>query len=168
MKNEENLKKLAKNYLVARKNFREAADKIPELNGNDNIIGRIGEFIALQFLKHKLKRKKVARNENMVQVGYDIIADNKKVSVKIITSENKKGSTTPIKNPWDELIIIELGENSKINKIGFITKNRFKKAINNNFLKNKNPIASRSMLKKDRLFDIYGNIYSSKDVGEYI
>jgi len=168
MKEEEKLKKIARDYLVARKKFRDEADKIPELFGNDNIIGRIGEFIALQFLEHELKRKRINRNENMVQVGYDIMADNKMVSVKIITSENKKGNTTPIKDPWDELIIIELGEDSKINKIGFITKDTFKKAIKDKFLTNNNPIASRSMLKEGRLFNIYGKIFISEDVKKYL
>lgn len=168
MKNEEKLKKIAKDYLVARKKFRDEADNIPELFGNDNIIGRIGEFIALQFLEHKLKRKKINRNENMVQAGYDIMADNKMVSVKIITSENKKGNTTPIKDPWDELIIIELGENSKINKIGHITKDAFKKAIKDKFLTNNNPIASRLMLKEGRLFNIYGKVFIGEDVKSYL
>lgn len=168
MKNEGKIKKLSRDYLVARKKFRDIADNIPEIDGNDNIVGRIGEFIALQFLKYTLKKKSVIRNKNIVQAGYDIMADNKKVSVKIITTENQKGRTTPIKEPWDELIVIELGDNSKINKIGFITKNQFKKALTDNFLTNKNPIASRSMLKNNRLFDVYGKIYNSKNVEKYL
>ncbi len=80
----------------ARRKFRRAADKIPELNGNDNLVGRIGEFIALQFLQIKLRRKKLVRNTSAVQKGYDIIADGEKISVKIITSENLSGRTTPI------------------------------------------------------------------------
>jgi len=168
MKNEEEIKKLSRDYLIARKKFRDTADSIPEIDGNDNIVGRIGEFIALQFLKYTLKKKLVFRNKNMVQAGYDIMADNKKVSVKIITAENKKGRTTPIKEPWDELIIIELGDNSKISKIGFITKKQFKKSLTDNFLTNINPIASRSMLKNNKLFDIYGNIYNGKSVEKYL
>jgi hypothetical protein len=167
MKDEEKLKKLARDYLVARKKFRDVADNIPELAGNDNIIGRIGEFIAMQFLEHRLDRKPI-RNKNMVQSGYDIKANGKKVSVKIITFENKKGRTTPIKNPWDELIVIELGENSKVSQIGYISKDKFRKALKEKFFINPNPVASRSMLKKDRLFDIYGKIFTSKDIGEYL
>ena len=167
MKDEEKLKKLARDYLIARKKFRDAADKIPELAGNDNIIGRIGEFIAMQFLEHKLKRKAV-RNTNMVQVGYDINSNGKKVSVKTITSKNKRGSTTKVKDPWDELIIIELGENSKVKQIGYINRNKFKKALKEKFLKNPNPTVSRSMLKKERLFGKYGQIFTSKDIGEYL
>jgi len=167
MKDEEKLKELARDYLIARKKFRDAADKIPELTGNDNIIGRIGEFIAMQFLEHKLKRKAI-RNENMIQAGYDINANGKKVSVKTITSENKKGRTTPIKDPWDELIIIELGESFKVSRIGYISRDKFKKALKEKFLKNPNPIASRSMLKEKRLFGKYGQIFTSKDIGEYL
>lgn len=167
MKNEEKLKKLARDYLIARKRFRDAADKIPELAGNDNIIGRIGEFIAIQFLEHKLKRK-AFKNKNMVQKGYDINANGKKVSVKTITSENKSGITSPIKDPWDELIIIELGKNSKVKQIGYISRDKFKKALKEKFLKNPNPSVSRSMLKKKRLFGKYGQIFTSKDIGKYL
>jgi hypothetical protein len=168
MKNEEKIKKLSREYLFARKKFRDVADKIPEIDGNDNIVGRIGEFIALQFLRHVLKRKEVSRNKNMVQAGYDIIADGKMVSVKIISAENQKGTTSPIKDPWDELIVIELGENSKINKIGFLNKNQFNQAIKDKFLKNKNPITSRVMLKGNKLFDIYGKIYNDKNTKKFL
>lgn len=168
MKDEERLKKLVRDYLVARKKFRNAADKVPVLRGNDNIIGRIGEFIAVQFLEHRLNRKVVSKNENTVQKGYDIEADGKRVSVKIITSENESGRTTPIKDPWDELIIIELGETSKVNRIGFITRNKFVKAIKENLLKNPNPIATRSMFNERRLFKRYGEIFTGKDVNDYL
>lgn len=168
MRDEEKLRKLAREYLVARKKFRDEADKIPELAGNDNIVGRIGEFIAVQFLEHKLKRKVVSRNENMVQAGYDIEADGKKVSVKIITSENKSGRTTPIKDPWDELIIVELGENFKVGRIGYIIRGKFDDAFRERLLKKANPIASRSMFGKGGLFERYGKIFTSKDMGEYL
>lgn len=168
MKDEAILKKLARDYLVARKKFRHAADKAPELNGNDNIIGRVGEFIAVQFLEHKIKRRLVSRNENMVQVGYDIKADGKKVSVKIITSENKSGRTTPIKDHWDELIIIELGVNSKVSQIGFISRDKFDEAVKDNLFRNSHPTASRSMLKDGGLFSRYGRIFTGKDLGNYL
>jgi hypothetical protein len=168
MKDEKKLKKIARDYLFARKKFRDVADKIPELFGNDNIIGRIGEFIALQFLEHKLKRKQIFRNAKMTEAGYDIIADDKKVSVKIITHENKYGRTTPIKDPWDELILIELGNDASVIIIGYLSKDRFKRAIKDKFLTNSHPIASRSMLNEKRLFENYGRIYTSKEIGKYL
>ncbi|MEZ4991878.1 MAG: hypothetical protein R2824_15765 [Saprospiraceae bacterium] len=45
------LKNTAKEYLIARKKFLDIANDTIELSGNDNIIGRIGEFIAYQLLK---------------------------------------------------------------------------------------------------------------------
>ena len=168
MKDEEKLKKLARDYLLARKKFRDEADKISELAGNDNIVGRIGEFIAILFLEKELKRKKIIKNPNQVERGNDIVADGKKVSVKIITFENIKGRTTPIKDPWDELIFIELGENLKVSQIGYISSDKFREATREKFLKNVNPITSRSMLKKGRLFDRYGKIFTSKDISEYL
>lgn len=168
MKRFGDLKKTAKAYLRARKKFRKATDKIPELNGNDNLVGRIGEFVAFQFLQGKLKRKKVIRNTSAVQKGYDIIADGKKVSVKIITSENISGRTTPIRDPWDELIFIDLGENAKIKRIGVLGRKGFEQALKNKFIKNRNPIARRSMLNATDLIGNYGKIYSGDDVKGYL
>lgn len=168
MHNEENLKKIARKYLIARKKFREEADNFPELSGNDNIVGRIGEFIALQFIKHRLKRRKATRNRNMSQPGYDIEADGKKVSVKTITAENRTGRTTLIKEPWDELVVIELGADSRVDRIGYLDRENFKKALEEGFLKNRNFAASRSMFNEKGLFDEYGRIYKDDSVRKYL
>lgn len=80
------LRETSKRYLEARKHFLKIANATSELSGNDNIAGRIGEFIAYQYLKDRIPRK----NENRSQKGYDIICDeNTKVSVKTITDENE-------------------------------------------------------------------------------
>ena len=43
-----------KNYLLVRRQLFEVAEKYAdEMRGNDNIIGRIGEYLALQFLRAK-------------------------------------------------------------------------------------------------------------------
>lgn len=156
------LKKLSREYLLARKKFRDATDKDPLLSGNDNIVGRIGEFIAHQFLQHKLKRKKIIKNPNPVQKGYDIIADGQKVSVKTITGENASGRTTPIKQPWDELLLIELGKDSRLLRIGYLTSKDFKTwpAYRIGWC----PVASRSMFNKKGLIFVNGKIFEGANV----
>jgi hypothetical protein len=162
------LKQIAGKYLRARKAFRDATDKIPELSGNDNLVGRIGEFIAIQFLHDKLHRNEIARNENVVQTGYDILADGKRVSVKVITAENKSGSTTPIREPWDELVFVELAADAEVSRIGFLEKRGFQEALRSGFLKSKFPIAKRRMLDPMRLIDRYGRVYKAEELGKYL
>lgn len=168
MKDEEKLKKIAKEYLVARKKFRDEADKIPVLGGNDNIIGRIGEFIAVQFLEHKLKRRVVVKNKNMTQKGFDIVADDKRVSVKIITAENQKGRTTTIKDPWDELVVVELGEDSEVKQIGYIARDKFGEFFKERLSKGSPPCTSRSMFKVGGVFHECGKIFTKGDLGKYL
>ena len=88
-------------YLKAREIFREYADQDPVLQGNDNILGRIGEAIAHSFLEH-LGRKPIV-NINQTNPGYDITCqDNgEQVSVKMITNENKSGSTSKIRKSFN-------------------------------------------------------------------
>lgn len=159
------LKKIAKSYLHARKEFKRLTDKTPELCGNDNLVGRIGEFIAIQFLERQLERKSVLRNSHSNEAGYDIIADGKKVSVKTITNENERGIGTKVTNPWDELLIIEFDE-TKVKKIGYITKEMLKKAHHTTL----NPRVRRSMLNKKGLILTThgGRVYSGKDVERYL
>ena len=69
--------------------------------------------------------RKVTKNSNRVQKGFDLIADDvHQISVKIITAENKFGRTTRIKEPWSELIFIKLNSEYKVDIIGHITKDQ--------------------------------------------
>ncbi len=73
------------NYLKARKNLLTLAEKYPDrFGGNDNIIGRIGEFIALRFLEslgqHPQKVSSASNPE------YDLFEKNIQTQVKVITS----------------------------------------------------------------------------------
>lgn len=146
-------RKLSREYLLARKKFRDATDKDRLLSGNDNIVGRIGEFVVVQFLKKELKRKNVERNESPVQKGYDIIADGKRVSVKTITAENTSGRTTFIKQSWDEFVLVELGGDSRVLRIGYIT-NKDLEIFRKSQSRKKDwcPVASRSMFHKNGIF----------------
>ncbi|MFA4844975.1 MAG: hypothetical protein WC654_00235 [Patescibacteria group bacterium] len=160
------LRELSREYLLARQKFRKATDQDPLLSGNDNIVGRIGEFIAVQFLKEELGRKKIVKNPNPVQKGYDIVADRKKVSVKTITAENATGRTTSIKEPWDELILVELNDESRVSRIGYVKFVDFKKW--SKYRKDWYPVASRTMFNEDGLIGEQGDICEGKKVERYL
>lgn len=155
------LREVSTKYLIARKEFLDVANETEELSGNDNIIGRIGEFIAYQFLSDRNPRK----NENISEKGFDIICDqNTRVSVKTITSENKAKRTTRIKEPWDELMVIELGEKGIINRIGQLTKEEFLKALSQNRNFGNEPFCKLTMLNPNGLIGRYGKVLSHKEI----
>lgn len=157
-----------KKYFNARKSFLELAQKpgYEILDGNDNIVGsRIGEFIAAEFILDIPGRKwvkKMASNNR----GYDLVDDEgNKISVKIITAENKKGNMVRIQHPWDELIFIELDEDYKTKRIGYLTKKQFKRAKDDNFIRN-NPRMRRGMLNSRGLIGHYGKVYKQEEISQ--
>lgn len=167
MEKYDDLKELAVKYLCSRHDFIKESSKFDELNGNDNLIGRIGELIALEFL-HRQGRT-AAKNRNLVEKGYDLLTlDGQKISVKLITSENKAGRTTKLKKPWTEIIIITLNSDYKVDRLGHITDKEFEKAIEEKFIKNDEPYTDRKMLMDNNLFEKYGRLYKDNDVLTYL
>lgn len=163
----------ARDYLKARKKFLDIANEIKEADvekkknwlwGNDNIIGRIGEFIVYQYLTDL--GVIIEERKNQSQKGWDFKcfrADMTEfyVSVKTITSENKIGNTSHITYPnniekgeelipWNELIVVILNKELKIEKIGHITREIFKDRN-----KSKNPTANKSWFNEKGLFKEY-------------
>ncbi len=161
------LKDLAIDYLAARHKFLKSSNEFEELSGNDNIVGRIGELIAIQYLRDQ--GRIVKKNSNPVQKGYDLIADEvHQVSVKIITAENKFGRTTRIKQPWNELIFIKLNSTYQVDIIGHINLDGFLKAIRDGFLKGNEPYADIKLLRDEGLFEKYGTRINGKSVKRYL
>lgn len=90
---------LSEQYLKARQDFlsRSSGKLEPWLFGNDNIIGRIGEFLAMLYLEqfHGLNPE-TARGDKMnpSKQSVDLLASGTWWSVKSITSENKRMVTS--------------------------------------------------------------------------
>jgi hypothetical protein len=63
--------------------------------------------------------------------GFDIECEpNKtKVSVKMITAENKRGRSSKIKHDWNELIGVEIDANFNLIRLGVIKRNNFEKEL---------------------------------------
>lgn len=150
-------------YLQARKNILKIGRKYPErIGGNDNIIGRIGEFIALRFLESLgQKPEKILHSSNP---GYDLIENSIQTQVKVITSENQKGKSVRLKKPWNQLVLIELGEHYKPVRIGVLTEDQHQLALNENKGWSKSPIVKLTMLGPKGLIGRYGTIYKQDEI----
>jgi len=167
MDNRNELQSLAKEYFLARKRFLSAIHKDhPELGGNDNIVGRIGEFIALQFLADN--KRVVQKCKSATNKGYDIVcSDNRQISVKTITAESKTGRSTELKQPWQELIMIYIGENYVVEKIGHIQIENYNIALSKKEVK-ANQIADKKLLIEGGLFSKHGVLFVGEAVKKYL
>lgn len=137
---------LFRDYLFVRAKLadRDFADSNPYLRGNDNLMGRLGEFIAMNFLEAELNTV-IEKAESKVNAHYDMRykeGEWRHVNVKLITGENRNGRTTGITGNWQDLIIIELGKKYEILRIGWVKREDFEKLPKNS----KTLVASRGML----------------------
>ena len=97
----EDAMKAAACYLESRAGFIEHADQSALLYGNDNLVGRIAEFYAIRYFLSK--DYLVSRPKSKSYKGVDLkVKKGKKellVSVKCITSENRKMTTSVVTEP---------------------------------------------------------------------
>lgn len=149
-------------YLLARHEILELGREHPDrIGGNDNIIGRIGEFIALRFLE------RLGQNPIKILVssnpGYDLVEGDRKTQVKVITEENIRGRTVRLKEDWDQLLLVELGEHYRPTRIGLLTKGQHRRAISENGWSSM-PVISRTMLQSNGLIGRYGRVYKGEAI----
>lgn len=155
------------NYLDARAEILEVGHKYPErFGGNDNIIGRIGEFIALRFLENLGQNpEKILCSSNP---GYDLVDDDIQTQVKVITSENKKGRNVRLKKPWNQFLLIELGNNYQPERIGLLTETQHQIAIDENPAWSLTPIVKLTMLQPNGLIGRYGKVFHQESIGRVL
>ncbi len=150
-------------YLQARSNILAVGRKYPDrFGGNDNIIGRIGEFLALRFLES------IGQHPSMIghssNPGYDLIEGNIQTQVKVITSENKKGRNVRLKKPWNQFLLIELGNQYKPESFGLLTEAQHFQAIEDNPTWSQTPIVKLTMLGPKGLLGKYGQVYRASQL----
>lgn len=151
------------NYLQARQALLEMGHQHPgRIGGNDNIIGRIGEFIALRFLE-SLGQHPVKVN-GAANPGYDLIEGDIQTQVKAITKENKKGRNVRLTEPWNQFILIELGQHYSPIRIGILTRDQHAAAISENRDWSKKPIVKLTMLGPKGLIGRYGRVYQGDEI----
>lgn len=132
-----------------------------EFGGNDNLVGRIGEYLALGFLRtlgQAPRRPTILSNP-----GYDFIEGEILTQVKTITPENIAGRLSRLKDPWTQLVIIVLDESHQPQKIGVLTAEQHAQALRDHPTWSKNPVIRRSMLASTGIVGRYGTVYSSND-----
>ncbi|MDT0676462.1 hypothetical protein [Autumnicola musiva] len=160
---DEKRRKFSREYLKARKKFRDYADQDSVLQGNDNIIGRIGEAIAHSFLEQQGRIPEVILNQT--EPGYDIICHDNgdKVSVKLITFENERGSTSKIKKPFDIFIGIELSNDFNVLRLAYITRKQFEFGLLK-MSRVPEPNFSRNMFNINNLFPRFGKVFCQDEL----
>ena len=158
-----------KKLLGARFELLKIAETESCLKGNDNIIGsRIGEYIAIKYYERKgIKTKKA---ESTTNPGYDLtyIVDGhiRKISVKLISGENKYGMTTRLKTDWDDFILIELTKDYGISRIGIMKNENFNK-IQKKIGYSEQPQVRRTMLsEKGMIKKAGGYLVSQEEINE--
>lgn len=92
---------------------------------NDNIVGRIGEWHAKEYVSNTLLPNSNITWPTVSNSPWDFGVNSVKYSVKVITPENKSGRTSLVKfnNQWDELIGIYLDNTLNISKLSIIDYN---------------------------------------------
>lgn len=156
------IQKAIEQYLQARKFILDVGRKYPDrIGGNDNIIGRIGEFIALKFLTGL--GQVPLKVEGSSNTGYDLIDGGVMTQVKVITAENQKGRNVRLKKPWNQFLLIELGDHYKPTRIGLISQAQHEKALQENPSWSQTPIVKLTMLGEKGLIGRYGRVYSQND-----
>jgi hypothetical protein len=150
-------------YLKARHQLIVFSKDFPErIGGNDNIIGRVGEFIALRFLERRGQRPR--KHKSSSNKGYDLYEGRRRTQVKVITEENRTGRTTRLPEHWHQFVLIELGPRYKCIRIGMLTSAQHKRARAKDSRLSARPFVARSMLRKNGLIARHGDIFLEDDL----
>jgi hypothetical protein len=151
------------NYLQVRHELLLLGQEHPaRIGGNDNIIGRIGEFIALRFLESLGQRP--TKVEGSSNPGYDLIEGTLQTQVKVMTEENQRGRNVRLTEPWNQLVLIELGEHYKPKRIGLLTRAQHLQSCQENKTWSSTPYVKRTMLGPKGLIGRYGRVYTGSEV----
>jgi hypothetical protein len=150
-------------YLRARHELLTLGRLHPErIGGNDNIIGRIGEFIALRFLERGGRRP--VRVLGGANPGFDLTEGDAQIQVKVITEENQKGRNVRLTDPWTEFMLIELGAQYRPSRIGLISREQHRRACVENNGWSLSPYVKRTMLSQRGLIGRYGRVYTADEI----
>jgi len=125
---------------------------LTELSGNDNMVGRLGEYLAVVHLRSIGLEPKKAPSKS--QRGFDLVCGRRRFSVKILTSENERGRSTRLKDPWTDFILIAFHFDTLSYKLAHITRKQFAAARRRDQRLSKNPVVKASMLGKRGLVAI--------------
>lgn len=150
-------------YLQARKAILALGREVPErIGGNDNIIGRIGEFIGLRFLEALCQEPVMMAGRS--NPGFDLIEGDQRTQIKAITHENKCGRSVRLTLGWTQFVLMELGEHYTPERIGLLTTTQQEQALADCFAKTSTPVVSLTMLGPKGLIGVYGRVYARDEL----
>lgn len=150
-------------YLQARGKILALGREVPgRIGGNDNVIGRIGEFIGLRFLESLGQRP--SRVPGSANPGYDLVEGSCRTQVKAITHENQRGRSVRLTPGWTQFLLMELGEHYTPDRIGLLTLEQQRQALDAGFAKTEMPVVSLTMLGAKGLIGRYGRVYGREDI----
>ena len=160
---DDEIKQAIEAYLQARKRILALGRDVPErIGGNDNIIGRIGEFLGLRFLEALGQRPE--KVEGASNPGYDLVEGDCRTQVKAITHENQRGRSVRLTPGWTQFLLIELGEHYTPDRIGLLTLEQQQLALDAGFAKTETPVVSLTMLGAKGLIGCYGRVYDREEI----
>ncbi|MGY3265532.1 hypothetical protein [Lysobacter sp. HA35] len=157
------IQKAVENYFRARAELIALGRKHPDrFAGNDNIVGRFGEFIALRFLEHLGQTP--TKVVGLSNAGFDLIEGELRTQVKVISAENQLGRSVRLKEPWDQLMLIQLCPDYRPFRLGLISKEQFLLARKAGQISSPNPFVTLGMLGPKGLISRYGNVYEQHEL----
>lgn len=160
---DDEIKQAIEAYLQARKAILALGREVPErIGGNDNIIGRIGEFLGLRFLESRGQRPEMV--EGSSNPGYDLVEGDCRTQVKAITQENQRGRSVRLTPGWTQFLLMELGEHYTPDRIGLLTLEQQQQALDAGFAKTETPVVSLTMLGAKGLIGSYGRVYDREEI----
>lgn len=145
-------------YITARRHLLSLGDEWPDrIGGNDNLIGRIGEFIALRFLESIGQTPKKVLNPT--NAGFDFRDGGRLTQVKVITKENTGRRIGRLTGKWTQFVLIELDPSYAPLRIGILAASQHRKALTANPRWSKEPIVKITMLNPGGLVGRYGEVH---------
>lgn len=160
---DQEIQEAIEHYLQARARLLALGERYPErFGGNDNIIGRIGEFVALRFLERQGYKPRKAQGKS--NPGYDLLEGERRIQVKAISQENRKGRSVRLTDPWDLLVLIELGDGYRPVRIGMLTREEHNQARTADKRLSAAPVVRLGMLSKTGLIGKHGKVFEGDQV----
>ncbi len=155
------IQKAISQYVSVRRELISIGQRYPHLiGGNDNMIGRIGEFYAIETLQ--TMGQSPIKEANSSRKGFDLRDKITRIrtQVKVISSENKLGRSVRLVEPWDQLVLLVLDSTYKPSKVGILNKPDFNRARRMFPSISKRPFVKITMLGKKGLIGKFGEVRS--------
>lgn len=164
---DDNIRGTIERYIKARRELLEQGEQYPQrIGGNDNIIGRIGEFIALRFLERLGQQPvKMLQKNNR---GFDLKEGSIRTQVKVITAENQRGGTVPLRGDWEQFLLIELDEDYRPVRVGLLTSDQHEQAKREDARRSATPTVARRMLNDNGLIGHYGQVWARQALRDLV